>query len=328
MSTSDQLMPSTLCPSSTWSEQHSALRSTSNTHRFLVAAPLQQRTINILKFDSQHSYSCSHREDKPFIQTARPLRTQFPVLHKFTAHLAKNQQLPITVSYHISRMAAFVAKITSITPRITRILGCNPGPMTLQGTNTYLIGTGKSRILLDAGEKGNADYISALLSVLKQQETTIDKIVITHWHHDHIGGLMDVLGCLGGCVKVYKFPRADAPDEPLHESVRLIKLKHNDEIKTEGATLKVLHTPGHTTDHVVLAVEEEGAVFSGDCILGEGTAVFEDLHTYMASLKETPEHLHRAAEFNVTHHLQKLFKDGLIRNQGNKWCHIDRKDQL
>nr|XP_045611931.1 endoribonuclease LACTB2-like isoform X2 [Procambarus clarkii] len=282
MSTSDQLMPSTLCPSSTWSEQHSALRSTSNTHRFLVAAPLQQRTINILKFDSQHSYSCSHREDKPFIQTARPLRTQFPVLHKFTAHLAKNQQLPITVSYHISRMAAFVAKITSITPRITRILGCNPGPMTLQGTNTYLIGTGKSRILLDAGEKGNADYISALLSVLKQQETTIDKIVITHWHHDHIGGLMDVLGCLGG----------------------------------------------HTTDHVVLAVEEEGAVFSGDCILGEGTAVFEDLHTYMASLKETPEHLHRAAEFNVTHHLQKLFKDGLIRNQGNKWCHIDRKDQL
>ncbi|XP_069176604.1 beta-lactamase-like protein 2 homolog [Procambarus clarkii] len=100
---------------------------------------------------------------------------------------------------------------------------------------------------------------------------------------------MDVLGCLGGCVKVYKFPRADAPDEPLHESVRLIKLKHNDEIKTEGATLKVLHTPGHTTDHVVLAVEEEGAVFSGDCILGEGTAVFEDLHTYMASLKVNHE---------------------------------------
>lgn len=287
-------------------------------------------------------------------------------------------------------MAAFIAKITPITPRIIRILGCNPGPMTLQGTNTYLIGTGKRRVLLDAGEKENASYISSLMSVLKQQETTIDKIIITHWHHDHIGGLEDVLGCLKGCVTVYKFPRVDAPDDPLPESVSIKHLKHNDEIKTEGATLIVHHTPGHTTDHVVLELTEEGSVFSGDCILGEGTAVFEDLHTYMVSLKlilelqpkviypghgpmiddpvvkiqhyiahriqresqilkvlndslvkymlpmeivkliykDTPEHLHLAAENNVNHHLQKLLKDGVIYNQGNKWCLTSRRNHL
>lgn len=182
-------------------------------------------------------------------------------------------------------MAAVIPAVTKLSARVIRILGCNPGLMTLQGTNTYILGTGKRRILIDTGDTDVPQYINHLTTVLKHENIDLAHILITHWHHDHVGGLADVLEIHDKTkhCQIWKYPRAE---DKLPANVTVEDLKDGQEFQVEGATVRIVHTPGHTTDHVAIYLQEENAVFSGDCILGEGTAVFEDLHDYMISLKD------------------------------------------
>jgi ribonuclease/clavin/mitogillin len=169
--------------------------------------------------------------------------------------------------------------VAQLSPGVYRILGQNPGPFTLQGTNTYLVGTGKRKILIDAGEPNIQSYIIQLKNALGS-DGTIECIIATHWHEDHVGGIPQVHELTGSTVPVYKMKRSDG----LEESEQYMYVEDGHEVATEGATLKILFTPGHTADHAVVYYKEENTLFSGDCILGEGTSVFEDLHTYMNSL--------------------------------------------
>jgi glyoxylase-like metal-dependent hydrolase (beta-lactamase superfamily II) len=173
--------------------------------------------------------------------------------------------------------------IATWSPRVTVALGQNPSLFTGPGTNTYLVGTGRERILLDTGQ-GIPAYLPVLERALAQTGCRIQEIVLTHGHPDHIGGAADVIGRYGA-LRVSKRPHAgfDAVF-----SGAIAPIDDGDVVRTEGATLRALHTPGHAEDHLCFALEEEGAIFSGDNVLGVGTTVIPaeggDLLDYMTSL--------------------------------------------
>ncbi|KAL1716731.1 beta-lactamase-like protein [Schizophyllum commune] len=188
--------------------------------------------------------------------------------------------------------------IARLSERVVRVLGQNPGKFTLQGTNTYLIGTANPYILLDTGE-GLEEYITVLESALKQEarpanpsKPDVSDIIISHWHHDHVGGLPSS-GVPSSFSSHLKLPSilASLPIDsytPSPTGARLHDLTDGQSLTTSdgSATLQVLHTPGHTTDSIALYIAQDGALYTADSVLGQGTAVFEDLSTYLASLRK------------------------------------------
>jgi len=75
---------------------------------------------------------------------------------------------------------------------VCQIPGFNPGPKTLSGNNIYLVGCSKKRILIDTGEPDNDRFLDCLKTTLKDEKAKISKILLTHFHPDHVGGVRGV----------------------------------------------------------------------------------------------------------------------------------------
>jgi len=169
--------------------------------------------------------------------------------------------------------------------RVVVALGQNPSAFTGPGTNTYLVGSGPQRLLVDPGQ-GKDEYPEVLERAIERSGCEgIQEIVLTHGHPDHIGGCEQVMERYGE-LRVSKFPW---PEVDEGYAFRIRPLADGDTIETEGATLRGVHTPGHAPDHLCYVLEEERALFSGDNVLGVGTTVIPsqsgDLGQYMASLE-------------------------------------------
>jgi len=166
--------------------------------------------------------------------------------------------------------------------RVIDVLGQNPGPFTGPGTNTYIVGTGERRLLIDAGQ-GADEHLALLVEALQEltEGASIGTVALTHAHPDHMGGLAKV---------VERFRPTSVKKKPWPEWDRGASFETIDdaaEVRVEGATLRAVHTPGHARDHLCYYLVEEKAVFSGDVVLGAGTTVIPrdgDLTDYLASL--------------------------------------------
>ncbi len=151
------------------------------------------------------------------------------------------------------------------TARAERLLAPNPGPMTLEGTNTWLLAEpGATRaVVVDPGPAGD-DHLSAVLAAAAARRLSISLIVLTHGHPDHAQGAARMAAQTGAPV------RAADPAYRLGDGEGLAD---GDVVTLDGLELQVVATPGHTGDSVCLLLSADGALLTGDTVLGRGWTV-------------------------------------------------------
>jgi len=157
----------------------------------------------------------------------------------------------------------FYGGLRPVHPLASVLLQHNPGPMTLEGTNTWVVsvpGSGE-RIVVDPGED-DGTHLETLAD-----GAPVAAVVLTHRHPDHAGGIGRFVELTGAPVYAAD-PSLAAGTEPLADGTV---------IAAAGVELAVMATPGHTSDSVSLLLTGPGAdgaaLLAGDTVLGRGTTV-------------------------------------------------------
>ncbi len=161
----------------------------------------------------------------------------------------------------------------------TVVVAPNPGPMTLEGTNTYLLGApgSGSVVVVDPGPDLPA-HRAAVEAAVREADAEVAVVVVTHHHADHAGaaGWAASWGArlLGG-------------DPALVPGVE--RLADGGGVEAGGVAIEAVATPGHASDHLCLRVPATGVVLTGDHVLGRGTTVVAwpdgDMAAYLGSLR-------------------------------------------
>jgi glyoxylase-like metal-dependent hydrolase (beta-lactamase superfamily II) len=179
-------------------------------------------------------------------------------------------------------------EMVRLSPRVSRLLAPNPGLFTFKGTGVYLVGTDPVAVI-DPGPD-MAEHRAALERALEGRR--VSHILVTHTHKDHSPAAR-WLKALSG-APIYGFgPHPVASGETEEGGDRdLIPdrfVRDGEAIAGKGFRFTALHTPGHISNHLCFALEEEAALFCGDTVMGWSTSVIAppdgDMADYMASLE-------------------------------------------
>ncbi|MBU2866247.1 MBL fold metallo-hydrolase [Pacificibacter marinus] len=169
--------------------------------------------------------------------------------------------------------------VSMLTTGLIRVIAPNPSPMTYWGTNSYILGTGAARVLIDPGPK-DSQHQQAMLNALPHG-TVISHILVTHAHKDHSGGAQDLAQATGAKVLAFGDARSGRSEVMTQlaattqmgggEGVDMtfepdVLLKDGQQIETPAGPITALHTPGHMGNHLCFAWNN--CLFSGDLIMG------------------------------------------------------------
>jgi len=163
----------------------------------------------------------------------------------------------------------------------------NPGPKTLDGTHTFVVGR-KVAYIIDPGPESGS-YQADLAEWLKNDGAVVRAVLLTHGHPDHAPGAVR----LKGLLDVPILASTGMPEQEAEALGAQRELSDGQYLTTDGDRLGVLGAPGHTADHVVFWLEGARVLFAGDVILGQGTTLIAPPEGDMVAYLQTLEKLRR-----------------------------------
>ena len=170
-----------------------------------------------------------------------------------------------------------------LSEKVWRLTCANPGVMTGPGTNTYLLGGGKRWTIVDPGPGGER-HLRAMLAAAPGR---IERILVTHTHPDHSPGARALQSATGAELIGRTSARTRGQDTSFQPGRQP---EDGDRLRLgKDMTLRVIHTPGHASNHLCYLLEEERLLFTGDHLIQGSTVLIDppdgDMGAYLASLE-------------------------------------------